>query len=289
MTAIHLVAVRRAEMRSRGHALSALCGAVALAVALACGPAGAQGNSDLKELIDDLVAANQVLAKAGVVDSFGHVSARHPANPDRFLLSQAKSPARVTADDIMEFDLDGRTIDGRDRPTYSERFIHAEIYRARKDVNGVIHSHSPGVIPFGVTQIPLRAISHTAPFLASGVPVFEIRTVAGMSDLLVTDAKRGKALAETLGDRPVALMRGHGMVVVGPSLRRTVVRAVYTEINARLLWQVLTLGTPITYLSPEEGAILEKRNDATAKGHGGDRVWENLKADVLGTAPGGAR
>jgi len=243
-----------------------------------------------QELINDLVVANHILAKQGVVDSFGHVSVRHPTKPDHFLLSQAKAPSRVTAEDIMEFDLDGNTIDGRGRPTYSERFIHAEIYRSRKDVNAIVHSHSPAVIPFSVTQIPLRAITHTAPFLASGVPVFEIRDVAGMSNLLVNDPKRGKALAETLGNNPIALMRGHGDVVVGPNLRRTVVRAVYTEVNARILWQALVLNTPITYLTPEEGTILENSYDNASKGHMTDRIWENLNEDPsLGLRPRSVR
>ncbi len=258
-----------------------LCSAVALLVAGGV-LVQAQDQPPIKPLIDDLVTANHILASQGVVDSFGHVSVRHPGRPDHFLMSQAKSPARVGPEDIMEFDLDGKPVDGRDRPIYSERFIHAEIYRARQDVNAVVHSHSPGVIPFGVTQIPLRAIVATAAFLASGAPVFEIRDVAGMSNLLVTDPKRGQALAATLGAQPVALMRGHGDVVVGPDLRRTVVRAVYTEVNARLLWQALLLNTPITYLAPEEGAIMEQTVDKAPKGHSSDRAWENLREEAGG-------
>ncbi len=269
----------------RGRIVGALCTALVLLPAAIGGHARALDSAGMKDLIEDLVTANHILAKQGVVDSYGHVSVRHPNNPDHFLMSQAKSPARVGAEDIMEYDLDGNAIEPRGRPTYSERFIHAEIYRARKDVHAVIHSHSPGVIPFGVTQIPLRAIAATAAFLSSGVPVFEIRKVAGMSNLLITDPKRGKALAESLGDHPVALMRGHGDVVVGPDVRRAVVRAVYTEVNARLLWQALTMNTPITYISPEESAIMEKTVDEAPRGHSTDRAWENLKEDVLGSSP----
>lgn len=179
-------------------------------------PASAQSSTDMKLLLDDLVAANRILYRQGVVDGFGHVSARHPAKPDRFLMSAAKAPGRVTAEDIMEFDLEGKPIDGRDRPIYSERFIHSEVYKARTDVNAVIHSHSPTVIPFSVTQVPLRPVHNTASFLAPEVPVFEMRKAAGMTNNLVTDSARGKALVETLGPRPVALLRGHGNVVVGP-------------------------------------------------------------------------
>jgi HCOMODA/2-hydroxy-3-carboxy-muconic semialdehyde decarboxylase len=236
--------------------------------------ASAQSVTDLKALINDLVAANRILYRQGVVDGFGHVSARHPARPDRFLLSAAKAPGRVTAEDIMEFDLDGKPIDARDRPTYSERFIHSEVYKARPDVNAVIHSHSPTVIPFSVTQVPLRAVHNTASFLASGVPVFEMRKAAGMTNNLVDDAARGKALAETLGDRPVALLRGHGNVVVGPDLRRTVSRAIYTEVNARMLLQAVTLGGPITYIDPEENKQIEARRGTRVTGHSVDRTWQ---------------
>jgi ribulose-5-phosphate 4-epimerase/fuculose-1-phosphate aldolase len=236
--------------------------------------ASAQSVTDLKALIDDLVAANRILYRQGIVDGFGHVSARHPARPDRFLMSAAKAPGRVTAEDIMEFDLDGKAIDARDRPTYSERFIHSEVYKARPDVNAVIHSHSPTVIPFSVTQVPLRAVHNTASFLASGVPVFEMRKAAGMTNNLVDDAARGKALAETLGDRPVALLRGHGNVVVGPDIRRTVSRAIYTEINARMLLQAVTLGGPITYIDPEENKQIEAGRGTRVTGHSVDRTWQ---------------
>ena len=207
--------------------------------------ASAQSNPDLKALIDDLVAANRILYRQGVVDGFGHVSVRHPARPDRFLLSAAKALGRVTAEDIMEFDLDGKAIDGRDRPVYSERFIHSEVYKARADVNAVVHSHSPTVILFSVTKVPLRPVHNTASFLAPEVPVFEMRTVAGMTNNLVTNSARGKALTEVLGDRPVALLRGTA-TWWWPDVRRTVARAIYTEVNARMLLQAVALGGPIT-------------------------------------------
>jgi len=239
-------------------------------------PAWSQSStqSDLRALLDDLVAANHILYRQGVVDGFGHVSARHPSKPDRFLMSAAKAPGRVTVEDIMEFDLDANAIDGRDRPVYSERFIHSEVYKARRDVNAVIHSHSPTVVPFSVTQVPLRPIHNTASFLAPEVPVFEMRKAAGMTNNLVTNSARGKALVETLGDRPVALLRGHGNVVVGPDLRRTVSRAIYTEVNARMLLQAIALGGPIIYIDPEENKLIEGGRGTQITGHSVDRTWQ---------------
>jgi ribulose-5-phosphate 4-epimerase/fuculose-1-phosphate aldolase len=253
--------------------LKGLSVVLALMPALAV-PLRAQSTADMKMLLDDLIAANRILYRQGVVDGFGHVSVRHPARPDRFLLSAAKAPGRVTAEDIMEFDLDGKPIDGRERPIYSERFIHSEVYKARSDVNAVIHSHSPTVIPFSVTQVPLRPVHNTASFLAPEVPVFEMRKAAGMTNNLVTDSARGKALVETLGDRPVALLRGHGNVVVGPDLRRTVSRAIYTEVNARMLLQAVMLGGPITFIDPEENKLIESDRGTQISGHNVDRTWQ---------------
>jgi ribulose-5-phosphate 4-epimerase/fuculose-1-phosphate aldolase len=226
-------------------------------------------------VIDDLVAANRILADQGVLDAFGHVSVRHPDNPNRLLMSRSLAPALVKADDIMEFDLDGNPTDQRGRAVFLERFIHAEVYKARPDVNAVVHSHSPGVIPFGVSQVPMRAMYHISAFLAQGVPIYDIRKAAGMTDMLVSNPNLGKALAEVLGDKAVVLMRGHGDVVVGPALPLTVFRAVYTEVNARLQSQAIAIGGLITFLEVEEG---EKANKVLDQIH--LRAWDLWKRSV---------
>jgi HCOMODA/2-hydroxy-3-carboxy-muconic semialdehyde decarboxylase len=231
-------------------------------------------------LIDDLVSANHILYHQGVVDGYGHVSVRHPARPDHFLMSRARAPGLVTRDDIMEFDADANPVDRAGRPIYSERFIHSEVYKARPDVKAVVHSHSPTVVPFSVTQVTLRPVIAVASFLSPGVPVFEIRLSSGITNLLVNDAARGKALAQTLAQHPAALMRGHGDVVVGPDLRRTVARAIYTEVNARLQLQAVTLGGPINFIAPEEAALMEKGRDAAEQGHGANRTWEMWKDEA---------
>src|SRR5438128_12099557 len=205
------------------------------------------------KLIDDLVAANRILADQGVVDGYGHVSVRHPADPQRYLMSRSIAPELVTAADVMEYDLDSSAVPGRGRTSYLERFIHGEIYRARPDVRAVVHNHSPSVIPFGVSQVPLRPLYHMSAFLGGGVPVFDIKVAAGQpTDMLVRTPALGRALAQTLGDRPVALMRGHGAVVVGDSLPRVEFRRAYTEVNARLQAQPMALGGPVPYPDDEE-------------------------------------
>jgi ribulose-5-phosphate 4-epimerase/fuculose-1-phosphate aldolase len=235
--------------------------------------------AELKAVIDDLVMGNRILYVQDVVDSYGHISARHPHHPDRFLMSRARAPGLVVAADIMEFGLDGELVHPDERPVYSERFIHSEVYKARPDVGAVVHSHSPTVVPFSVTQVPLRPIR--AAFFYPEVPVFDTRASAGWTNLLISNSALGRALAQTLGKNSVALMRGHGNVVVAPSVRVVVYRAIYTEANAKLLLQAKMLGGPITYLAPEEAALMDKEQSRQRAGHGHDRTWEMWKQEAL--------
>lgn len=226
-------------------------------------------------LIEDLVAANRILADQGVLDGYGHVSARHPDDPRRYLLSRSRAPELVTADDVLEFDLDSSPVGGaRAERLYLERFIHGEIYRARPDVRAVVHHHSPSVIPFGVSTVPLRALYHMSAFLADGVPVFEIRDAGGLTDMLVRSPELGRALAGVLGSYPGALMRGHGAVVTGTSLPHVVGRSIYMELNARLQAQAIAMGGGVTYLAREEARQAEATNGAF------ERAWELWKRRV---------
>jgi ribulose-5-phosphate 4-epimerase/fuculose-1-phosphate aldolase len=230
-------------------------------------------------LIDDLVAANRILSEQGVVDGFGHVSVRHNDDDAHFLLARNMAPALVTADDILEFDRDGNPLDARGRAVYLERFIHSEIYKAHPAVRAIVHSHSPAVIPFGVTDVPLRPVYHMSAFLGSGAPVFEIREAGGPdTDLLIRTPALGAALARRLGDAAVILLRGHGNVVVAPSLPEAVFRAVYTEINARLAAEALRLGQgQVVFLEAGEAQAAA----ATIRTQIG-RPWELWKAKALG-------
>jgi HCOMODA/2-hydroxy-3-carboxy-muconic semialdehyde decarboxylase len=236
-------------------------------------------NTELNAVLDDLVMGNRILYDQGVVDGYGHVSARDPRNPERFLMSRARAPGLVTYSDIIEFGVDGEPIRDDGRPIYSERFIHSEIYKARPDVNGVVHSHSPTVVPFTVTNVPLKPIR--AAFFYPEVPVFDTRDVAGWTNLLISNGMLGKALAEKLAGNSVVLLRGHGNAVVGATVRTAVYRAVYTEVNAKLLLQAKMLGGPINYLAPEEAAIMEQSAAKHRPGHGTDRIWELLKSEAI--------
>jgi HCOMODA/2-hydroxy-3-carboxy-muconic semialdehyde decarboxylase len=228
-------------------------------------------------LLDDLVAANRILFDQGVVDGFGHVSVRHDKDPNRFLLSRSMAPALVTADDIMEFDMDGAPVDPRGRAVYLERFIHSEIMRLNPAVTSVVHSHSPAVIPFGVSRVPLKPLYHMSGFLGTGAPVFEIRDSGGpATDMLIRNRELGRALATAMGGHPVMLMRGHGSVVVGPNIRQAVFRAVYTEVNARMESEALRLGD-VMFLSEQEAALAMTTNAGQV-----NRPWELWRMKAMG-------
>ena len=211
-------------------------------------------------LVEKLVYANRILYDQGIVDGLGHVSVRHDSVPGVFLLSCNRAPAMVQTRDIVCYDLDGEAVSSAAERPYLERFIHSEIYRARPDVVAVVHSHSPSVIPFGVTGHRLRPIFHMAGFLGSGSSHFEIRDAGGTTDMLIRNRDLGRALAQSLGDSTCVLMRGHGSTVVGGSIEQVVYRAIYAEVNAKLQAQSLGMGE-INYLTPEEAGLAAAAND----------------------------
>jgi ribulose-5-phosphate 4-epimerase/fuculose-1-phosphate aldolase len=227
--------------------------------------------------LSDVVVANRVLALEGVLDGFGHCSVRDPRDPNRYLMSRSLAPALVTAEDIVLHDLDNNAITHAGQKLYYERWIHGEIYKARPDVNAIVHSHSPTVVPFASTKAPLLPLLHNAAFLGFGTPVFEIRNFIPDSDLMISTAALGKALAETLGPTAqVALLRGHGNVVVGPTMEITVYRAYYTEINARQQLNAMALGpNDVVYMSPAECVTTDKIMQASA-----ERPWNLWKRKV---------
>ena len=226
--------------------------------------------SKLDFVLEELVTANRILANEGIVDSFGHVSARHPDNPQHYLLSRARAPERIERGDIIEYTLDGAAIDKNAPAPYMERFIHGAIYEARPDVQAVVHNHSPSVIPFGVTGRKLKPFLHLCAHIGQEVPTWDSRDAFGDTTLLVGDMAMGRDLAKLLGARPTTLMRGHGATVVGRTVRHAVFVSVYLEVAAKLQMQAMALGD-IKFLSPGEiDKIVERLNDYSL-----NRAWEN--------------
>jgi ribulose-5-phosphate 4-epimerase/fuculose-1-phosphate aldolase len=277
-----MMALRRAFLVASCFALSSLASRTATAQAQPA-PAGApqQQTSDdaIARLIDDLVAANRILVDQGVLDGYGHISVRSPRDPTHFYMARSIAPELVTAKDVLEYDLSGEPVEAKGVQLFIERFIHSEIYKARPDVMAVAHNHAPSLIPFGVAGLELKPLYHMSAFLGGGVPNFDIRTAGGDTDMLIRNPTLGKALAKTLGSRPVALMRGHGAVVVATDLPRVVFRSVYAEQNAKLQAQAMQLGKQVKFLDAEEA----KKAEASISGTIG-RPWELWKRKALAGA-----
>jgi ribulose-5-phosphate 4-epimerase/fuculose-1-phosphate aldolase len=225
----------------------------------------------LDRALADLVIANRILSHENVVDAYGHVSVRHPGDPKRYLLARSLSPEMVQQADIMEFALDGTPLGGDGRQPYLERFIHGAVYEARPEVIAVVHAHAEDVLPFGITDAPLRPVIHSGSFMGAEVPVWDIRDKFGDTNLLVTNMPQGRDLAVRLGGNNVALMRGHGFVAAARSLIEVVRMSVYVPRNARVQMAAMRLGA----VKPLSRGEIDARN-AGYKPHSPEtwRAWE---------------
>lgn len=242
-------------------------------------PAGAEATDPNAQLKADLVTAYRILINENILDSFGHVTVRSAKDPNIFLMPRAMPPSLVSQDDILELRVsDSQPIDPKGRRVNGERYIHGEIYKARPDVMSVIHSHSPAVIPLSLTSIKLRPVVAQAGFLPPETPTFEIRDARkeGGRGMQVTDTARGAALARTLSSHPAALMRGHGNVVVGSSIKQAVVYAAYVDINARMQMQALLLSKDVVIMNEPE---LFRPDEFDI-----NRPWEHFRQKTLDDA-----
>jgi len=230
--------------------------------------------SSLVNLLQEIVIANQILAREDVVDAFGHISVRHPEHNDRYLMSRSRSPELVTIEDIMEFSLTGEIIGDDTRKPYAERHIHGAIFEKREDVNAVVHNHSHAIIPFSVTNTPLRPLMHVTGVIGEHVPVWDIEEKFGGTSLLVTNMKQGRDLADKMGNAAVVLMRGHGCAIGAENIRAAVLTAIYTQVNAKLQLQAMPLGD-VKFLSAEEISLTpETLVGALAM----ERAWEYFES-----------
>ena len=221
--------------------------------------------------LKQLVAANRILAKEQVVDAFGHISLRHPEHPHHYILSRSRAPELVELDDLMEFELDGEPIDKQGRTPYGERFIHGAVMEARPEINAVVHNHAYDVLPFGVTNTPIKPLIHTASVIGEHIPTWDIRDKFGdATDMLVRNMEQGRDLTLALDGNTCILMRGHGAVIAGKTIKEAVVTSIYLMINARIQTVSLAMGNPV-YLSPSE---IKKMTDVQFSPLAMDRMWE---------------
>jgi HCOMODA/2-hydroxy-3-carboxy-muconic semialdehyde decarboxylase len=231
--------------------------------------------AELPDLIEDLVAANRILAHENVVDAFGHVSVRHPADPGRYFLSRARSPQLIESDDIMEFLIDGTPVGPPGHAPYIERYIHSGLYEARPDIQSVVHSHSRAVVPFGVGGETIRPLLHNCAPIGVEVPIWDSRTKFGDTDLLVSSLEMGRDLASFVKARPSALLRGHGSVTAARSLRLAVYIAIALQTSAELQAQTSRYES-VVFLSPgeiEKGSLMLNAPPGKPQ-FSLDRAWE---------------
>ena len=203
------------------------------------------------DILNQLVIANRILAREGVIDDFGHVSVRHPGDPGRYFLSRSRSPEIVVREDIIAFTLEGEPIDQNGRPMYRERALHGAVYMARPEINAVTHHHARPVLPFSLTSVPLRPAFHMASVIGHQVPVWDSRAEFGDTNMLIETMPQGHAMARAMGQERCVLIRGHGATCCGTSLREAVFVSVYLKENAELVLNTLPLGEP-AYLSAGE-------------------------------------
>lgn len=221
--------------------------------------------------LKQLVAANRILAQEQVVDAFGHISLRHPEHPHHYILSRSRAPELVELDDLMEFELDGEPIDEQGRTPYGERFIHGAVMEARPEINAVVHNHAYDVLPFGLTNTSIKPLIHTASVIGEHIPTWDIRDKFGdATDMLVRNMEQGRDLTLALDGNTCILMRGHGAVIVGKTIKEAVVTSIYLMINARIQTVSMAMGNPV-YLSPSE---IKNMTDVQLSPLAMDRMWE---------------
>jgi HCOMODA/2-hydroxy-3-carboxy-muconic semialdehyde decarboxylase len=222
------------------------------------------------DLLGDIVLASRILADQGVLDGFGHVSARNPAAVERFFLSRARAPELVEPGDILEFDADSEPLAPTPHRLFAERVIHGAIYRARPDVMAVCHHHAPSMLPFCITGAALVPVFHLGATMGASVPVWDSQDEFGDTDLLVSTPEQGRSLARALGESWTVLMRRHGVTVAGRSIREVTFRAVYGARNAEILSRAMALGG-VKPLTAGERALAGEFN---LKPIALDRAWE---------------
>jgi ribulose-5-phosphate 4-epimerase/fuculose-1-phosphate aldolase len=231
----------------------------------------------MASLRDDLVTGNRIFAHHGILDAYGHLSVRDPEHADRFIMSRARAPELVGEDDLMTFDLEGQQVTRDERMPYQERFIHAAVYEARPDVQAIVHCHTPSILPFGVIDVPLRAMYHMAGPIGEEVPVWDMADDFGdETNLLVTNMAQARSLARTLGNNRMALMRGHGGVLVGNDVPDVVRAGVYMDINATALTAAHLMGGGRVHLLSNA----EVRARMPVPGAAPGREWEAWCAQV---------
>lgn len=234
---------------------------------------------DLKNLAAELTLGCRILAEQEIIDAYGQISARVPGMDGLFMINRGISPALVMPEDFIVCDAAGKIVHGEGHPN-SEWPIHACIYGARPDVSSVLHSHSRLSRIFSLSRHKLRGLlTSSGPEWQEGLPLYK---GAG----LITSLERGTKLAQVLGGKSAALLRGHGDVIATNGIKRTVMKAITLKQNADVLHEVISHGGEVELWSQEELATwadnqikgMLKENAAALAA----RAWDYYAARVDG-------
>lgn len=208
--------------------------------------------SSLKQ---DFVTALRIISHEGLSDAFAHLSARVNGGK-KMLFMPRKSPALVKAGELFVVDFD---------KLVPQSAVHQAIYKAREEVGSIIHFHSPAVILLSVVGQTVRPMHNYSAIFYEGVPVFK-----GTGQ--VESPERAAEIARTLGRSKAVILRGHGAVVAGQSVREVCILALYLEESARLQVEAMKLGKPL-FISQQEAARIARR---TFKTSSTERAWEHF-------------
>jgi HCOMODA/2-hydroxy-3-carboxy-muconic semialdehyde decarboxylase len=237
----------------------------------------------LADLRRDLAAAYRIVANEGILDAFGHISLRHPENPQRYFLSRSRAPALVQAEDIQEYDLDSNPVVQSPLRPYVERVIHGEIFKARPEINAVCHHHAPSIMPFAISGVPLAPVFHLGASMGAHAPFWDSRDEFGDTNLLVAKPEEGASLARALGKHNIVLLRRHGATVVGTGLRELVFATIYSARNAEYQLAAHALGkvSPLTAGETEMAGEIHRAPGPLTRAY---EVWQRRLAEREGPA-----
>ncbi|KAG9670078.1 arad-like aldolase/epimerase, partial [Aureobasidium melanogenum] len=244
--------------------------------------------ANLTTVFNTLITGLHILHYNGVLDAYGHVSVRNPNNGSNFFMSRNIAPALVAnSSDLVEYYVeDAAPVDPNAPKGFIERYIHSELYKRFPSINSVVHSHSPQVVPYTFSGVPLRPSIHMAGFLGEVVPNFNITQYyepGDNQDLLIRSQRLGAALAaefssnhtlpnatQTEADYAVVLMQNHGFTTVASSIELAVMQAIYTQTNAGIQTTALTISSQqdLAYLTPQQTVQSWSTMAGTA-----DRPW----------------
>jgi ribulose-5-phosphate 4-epimerase/fuculose-1-phosphate aldolase len=215
----------------------------------------------IEHSVTELVQANVLLDAQKVLDAFGHVSVRHPDQPDHFIMACSRAPRFVTAEDMIIYSIKtGNPIEADTRPLYSERFIHAALYQRRADVHAICHHHSPAIMPFCIAGLKIEPVYQHGALIGPDVPIWDSRDEFADTNMLVTNMEQADSLARTLGNASAVLMRRHGVTQIASDLNELIFASITLCRNAEYQFNATLLSAAHQKVDLTSQSLSDSRN-----------------------------